>query len=71
MRAAEQYADLYDRGIAVGYSDPRNDSMVFRFRDEVIELPIIKCYGVATYNGYFYTAEVEDLRKLKMSEATH
>lgn len=65
----EQFASLYDRGIAVGSADVRNDSVIFRFRDEVFEFPTSKIYHLRFldhgWNGYFYTAPVDKLRELE------
>lgn len=59
------HESLHSEGIAVGWSDIRNDRMHFKFRDETFTFPTIAVpLGVATFNGYFYTAEVETLREL-------
>ena len=51
-------------GIAFGDSNIRNDTIVFRFRDEVFELPSMQAVKIATHNGYFYEAHIDDLRAL-------
>ena len=63
----EPYASLYARGIAVGHSDIRTDTLEFAFRAKRFTVPTMCAYGpeaIASYNGYFYTARVDDLRKL-------
>ena len=56
------YEDLYAKGVAVGESDVVNDQIVFRFKEELFEVPTVSSVGIATYNGYFYTAKVDKLR---------
>jgi len=56
------YEDLYAKGVAVGESDVVNDQIVFRFKEELFEVPTVSTVGIATYNGYFYTAKVDKLR---------
>jgi hypothetical protein len=58
------YDSLYERGIAVGSADIRNDTVLFRYRDETFEFPTSKVYHMKFgpdygWNGYFYTAPVE------------
>lgn len=56
---------LYKRGIAVGESNIKTDTMTFRFKSEVFEFPTSRVLpSVAIYNGYFYEASVKALRKL-------
>ena len=60
------FEELYAKGIAVGESNIKADTLVFRYRDEVFEFPTgVLIPGVAGWNGYFYEAEVERLRELK------
>jgi hypothetical protein len=66
---SDPYAGVYERGIAVGHSDVKSDTMVFRFRDEKFELPSIDAMRVARYNGYFYEAHIDDLRRLETEKA--
>jgi hypothetical protein len=61
---------VYDRGVAMGESDIKRDVMVFRFRQEVFELPLIPAMQVARYNGYFYEAPVDAVRKLEAEAAS-
>ncbi len=61
----DPYSALYERGVAVGSSDVQKDAMVFRFRDEVFEFPTLKAFHLARWNGYFYEASVDDIRKLE------
>jgi hypothetical protein len=64
------YDSLYERGIAVGSADIRNDTVLFRYRDEIFEFPTSKIYHMRFgpdegFNGYFYSIPVEKLRALK------
>lgn len=62
----EQFGTLYDQGIAVGHSDIAADKVYYRFHDEIFEFPTSRVpRNFLNYNGYFYTAKVEDLRALK------
>jgi hypothetical protein len=67
------HSTLYDEGIAVGSADIKNDTVLYRFRDELFEFPTSKVYHLRFsghgFNGYFYTAPVEELRKLKAEAA--
>lgn len=64
------YDALYERGIAVGHSDIKTDTMSFTFRDENFTFPTIKAYPLAQYNGYFYVAPIDKLRELERDTAT-
>ena len=61
----DPFTRVYDAGEAVGFSDIKNDVMRFTFRDEKFEFPTIKSHPLAKWNGYFYTAPIEELRALK------
>lgn len=61
----EQFAALYDRGMAVGESDIRTDSMKFNFRGEEFIFPTAKVAPYAFYNGYFYECPIDKLRELE------
>jgi hypothetical protein len=64
--AVDSFLGVYDRGYAVGESNIKTDTMRFRFRDETFEFPASAVIpDIATYNGYFYEARVEDLRRLR------
>ena len=57
---------MWKRGLAMGNSVLRTDTMRFRYRDEVFEFPcILVIPDIAVYNGYFYTAPVKRLRELQ------
>ena len=60
------YKQVYDSGRAVGEVDIRTDSMVFRYNDEVFEIPLSsgKINPYALHNGYFYEIPIERLRKI-------
>ena len=62
------YESLYKRGIAVGHSDIRRDSIDFRWRNEFFSFPTFQALTAAHYTGQFYEAKVKTLRKLQ-SEA--
>jgi len=51
-------------GLALGRSDIKNDTIDFRFRDEVFTFPVLDVVHLVKCNGSFYEAKVEDLRKL-------
>ena len=59
---------IYRAGFARGQTNIRTDTMTFRWRDEVYELPIGEAIGVAHYNSYFYRAKVKALRKLVLEK---
>lgn len=56
---------LNERGVAVGYPDIRTDSIKFRYFDEYFEFPTVRTIGIAKWNGYFYEADIDDVRKLE------
>ena len=58
------YDLVYKRGIAVGHSNIRDDSLTFRWRDEVYEVPILQAIPPATHNGYYYEMKIKTLRQL-------
>ena len=67
----EPFQELYDDGVAIGNSDIRNDMVVFSFRNEKFEFPTIKVVPhIAKFNGYFYEADIEELRKLEREAAS-
>lgn len=66
----EQFRALYERGIAVGYSDIKNDTLLFQYGDEKFEFPTSKVYHLTfwphcEWTGYFYSVPIEKLRELK------
>ena len=65
-----QFEALYERGMAYGHSDVKTDTMIFTFKGEKFEFPCAKGLQVARYNGYFYEAKIEDLRRLEAEAAT-
>lgn len=64
------FEGVYERGIAVGESDIKRDVLVFRFRGETFEFPMVKAVQVAKYNGYFYEAPIDELRRLEAEAAS-
>jgi len=65
-----QFESVYERGLAVGHSNVRTDTMTFRFRDEVFELPTNKLHGIMQWNNLFYEARVDDLRRVEREQAS-
>lgn len=59
---------IYKRGLAIGETNIRTDTMTFRFRDEVYEFPLGEALTVAKYNGYWYEARVKNVRKLALGK---
>lgn len=59
------YEGVYKRGVAVGQTDIRTDTMTFRFKDELFEFPLPSVFHLAKYNGYWYEADVKKLRSLR------
>lgn len=63
--------EAYEKGLAVGIQQIKNDSIFFRFRDETWEFPatiVLGYKGVARYNGSYYEAKVSVLRRLAKKE---
>ena len=65
----DMYEGVYDRGIAVGAPDIKTDEITFRFRRELFTFDTEDVIHIAKYNGYFYEAPIDKLRKL--SKAKH
>jgi hypothetical protein len=65
------YDSLYERGIAVGSADIRNDTVLFRYRDETFEFPTSKVYHMrfgpdeGLERLLLHRFPVEKLRELK------
>lgn len=66
----EQFAAVYDKGLAVGFGSIKNDTMIFNFNGEVFTFPAIKVHHLCEWTGYFYVVPVETLRKLEAEAAT-
>ena len=64
----DSWTTIYNRGVAVGESNVRNDTMTFRFRDEVFELPALVAHPHTYFNGYFVEIPIEKLRELKAEQ---
>lgn len=60
----DHYEGVYQRGIAVGAPSIQNDEITFRFKKELFTFPSVDVIGVCRYNGIFYEARIDDLRKL-------
>ena len=52
------------KGIAVGMADIVNDEMTFRYKDEFFTFSCVDAIDIARYNGYWYEARIEKVRKL-------
>ena len=64
MSEFDSFAALYESGRAWCRSDITSGTMICRFKGEFFEFPIVRTYGVVKYNGIFYEADIDDLRKL-------
>ena len=60
----DSFAGVYDRGIAVGHSSIRNDAIDFAYREERFTFPVVQVVLIAHWNGFFYEASIDDLRRL-------
>ena len=60
----------YDDGLAVGFSNIKNDTMHFRFRDEIFEVPTTAVVQHAKWNGYWYEIGIDDLRRIEAEQAS-
>ena len=58
-------SEHWDRGLAVGQSDIRNDAIDFRFKDEKFTFPALEVFDLCKQNGTFYTVKVKKLRELR------
>ena len=61
----DAFQSVYERGYAVGHSDIKRDAIVLQYKDEIFDLPTSVALRVARFNGYFYEAPIEALRKLE------
>jgi hypothetical protein len=59
------FKEVYDRGLAIGHSNIRYDTITYRFRDETFTFPSHVALPVSLYNGYWYEAKIDDIRKLE------
>ena len=60
---------VYDEGIAVGCSNIKSETMSFRFRDEVFDIPTTEAVRWAKWNGYWYEIAIDDLRRIESEMA--
>ena len=58
------YEEVYKRGIAVGQTNIRTDSMTLRWKRKVYEFPLSDAMRIARYNGYWYEAAIKRVREL-------
>ena len=66
----EQFGALYDKGLAVGHSCIRDDTINFEFRGEKFTFPTVQAHPIVTFNGYFFVAKIDDVRKLEAEAAS-
>ena len=64
MRRFNPDAALNAQGIAAGYSNIKTDTIDFFYEEEKFSIPTIRAMEVAKWNGYFYAAKIDDVRKL-------
>lgn len=64
----DSFASVYEKGHAVGHSNVRDDTMTFRYREEVFDLPTRLLHGISKWNGLFYEAKVDDLRRVEREQ---
>ena len=64
-KSFEPFSELYKKGIAVGSPDIKTDTVTFRFKDELFEIPTIDAHPLSEWNGYFVEADIKKLRKWK------
>ena len=68
------FPSLYKRGLAGGKAQICDDTLLFRYKDEVFEFPNsvlvaqIDCKYVVNFGRKCYTAKVTALRKLKAAQ---
>ena len=55
----------WKRGLAVGQSDIRTDSIDFAYKNEKFTFPALQVMEICKQNGSFYTAKVTKLRALR------
>ena len=59
------YDAVYGRGLAIcNRPDIKTDTMAFRFKDELFQLPTTEIHPHAEWNGYFYTIPIDKLREV-------
>ena len=68
MSIHDPYTAMYERGFAYGHSDVKTDTMVFTFKSEKFEFPTTKAFEIVRWNGYFYEANIEDVRRLEAEQ---
>lgn len=61
----DTFSTVYERGVAVGFSDVHTDEMVFQYKSETFSLPARQAHQIARWNGYFYEAPIDEVRKLE------
>jgi hypothetical protein len=54
----------YADGKAIGTDDIGKDTIVWRWKNEVYEIPAHKIDGPACYNGFYYVLPVDRVREL-------
>lgn len=59
---------LWKMGVAYGRANIKTDTMSFIFDGESFEFPTLKVWPYVEWNGHFYEARVNDLRKLEAEQ---
>ena len=69
MSEFDAFSALYERGVAYGASNIKTDTMIFKFKGQKFEFPTVKVHALTYFNGYFYEAKIDDLRRLEREAA--
>lgn len=62
--STDPYREIYRQGRAIGQAEIKTDTVTLRFKDEVFSLPIIEAWEIVRWNGYFWEADIDDVRRL-------
>ena len=69
--SSDQFAALYERGMAVGQSDIKSDTITFTYRDEEFMFPTFNVYQFVEWTGLgFYVCPVDKLREVEREATT-
>lgn len=55
--------EIYEHNRAIGIPDIRNDSVIFRFKDELYEFPTSRMPNTEEFGGFMDTIDIKELRK--------
>ena len=64
----DPFEGLWQRGVAIGQTDIKNDEITFRFRKKLYTFPAFSAMHIARHNGYFYEASISEVKKLARSK---